>query len=291
MQHELMCGHCGTIFRGTDSQARKVAYEKQTVYCSQICRRAALNNKAKERATARALLAGKPPPGALIGPCKHCGKMFESKTAKLYCSMRCYTQSEQFRLMREENSKLTDEKKAKISETLRKGEIASCLECGAEFYQKPESASRKAKKFCGSPCYRSYLAKRFDRWIANPEGLALPQCYDEFLDREELACIITGCSWHGKHLTLHVNQAHGVTSDEFKRAAGFNLSTGVIAKSLAQAYSARNLVGVATQSDVEKLAALQLALAHPAINTRWSLEAREHRAKERALRTPRGERK
>lgn len=74
----------------------------------------------------------------------------------------------------------------------------------------------------------------FDRWVANPEGMALPQCYDEFLDREELACVVEGCDWKGKSLTLHMNQAHGVRADEFKRAAGFNLSTGVIAKPLAE---------------------------------------------------------
>lgn len=161
-----------------------------------------------------------------------------------------------------------------------------CLECGTEFYQKPPSKGRQARKFCSTTCYRAYLAKRFDRWIANPEGMALPQCYDEFLDREELACVVEGCYWKGRHLTLHMNQAHGVKADEFKRAAGFNLSTGVIAKPLAVALREREIIGVAAGMDDASRAAV-LALAQEAIAENpiryRSLEGREHAKKARAL--------
>jgi hypothetical protein len=67
----------------------------------------------------------------------------------------------------------------------------------------------------------------------------LPQNYDEFLDKAELPCLIDGCGWHGQWLTLHMNYAHGVRADEFKRAVGFNLTTGVVAKPLAEAMRGR----------------------------------------------------
>ena len=286
LRDNLECGHCGAKFKGSDSQARKVKYEKRVVYCSGTCRMAATSKKAQEQAIREGKKLRK---GVLAGPCKTCGKMFESRVDKMFCSMDCYMRSEQFREMRSKYWAPSDEVKAKISAKLKKGEDVPCLECGTDFYQKPPSKGHPARKFCSTTCYRSYLSKRFDRWVANPEGMALPQCYDEFLDREELACVVDGCDWRGKHLTLHMNQAHGVKADEFKRATGFNLKTGVIAKPLAEALRERQVIGVAANTDdAERAAARALsqeAIAANPIRYR-SLEGREHAKKARAMLGP-----
>ena len=68
-------------------------------------------------------------------------------------------------------------------------------QCGAKIKNR-----NYIKKFCSKDCRRLHYAERFDRWVANPETLALPQCYDEFLMQEELPCLIDGCEWKGKHL-------------------------------------------------------------------------------------------
>lgn len=230
IRDNLRCGHCEAIFKGSDSQARKVKYEKLIVYCSTVCRHAALKNK-----------FGKPLPNQ--GPCRTCGNVFFSKTAKKFCTLDCYIKSEQFIATSAavRAKAYSPESRAKNAETRKKGKFKPCLECGADVYEKPATP----RKFCSKPCHRAYMAKRFDRWIANPEGLALPQCYDEFLDRQELTCPIDGCSWHGQWLTLHVNRAHGLAAPEFKRAAGFNLSSGIISRPLAELLCARQDLGVA----------------------------------------------
>jgi len=224
----LTCGHCGCTFKGSDSQAWKVKYEKKTVYCSDACRHAAMRN-----------LYSKPLPNC--GPCPTCGKPFFSRLNKKFCSLDCYIKSPQFKELAHSAKPMTAEARERGRQKLLKGGMVYCMECGVEFYGKRSDS----RKFCSSTCYRSFMAKRFDRWIANPEGVALPQCYDEFLDQEELACLVEGCKWFGHHLTLHMNMAHGVRSDEFKRAAGFNLNTGVIAKPLAELMQSRPLQGVA----------------------------------------------
>lgn len=282
----LPCGHCAAIFQGSDSQAWKVKYEQRTVYCSDTCRGAALGKKAQEQAVRDGKQLRK---GVLAGPCKTCGKMFESRIDKMFCSMDCYIKSDQFREMQSKYWAPSEEVKARISAKLKKGEDVPCMECGTEFYQKRPSKGKPARKFCNTTCYRAYLAKRFDRWVANPESMALPQCYDEFLDREELACVVEGCEWKGNHLTLHMNQAHGVMADEFKRAMGFNLSTGVISKPLAEALRERIVVGVAAgMDDSARAAALVLsqeAIANNPIRYR-SLEGLEHAKKSRAMLGP-----
>ncbi len=290
IRDNLVCGHCHALFKGSDSQAWKVKYEKQNVYCSSVCRSAAAFLKARERT----IREGKTPrKGVLAGPCKTCGGMFESRKTKLFCSMDCYMKSKQFQDMLVENIKNLNPKcpelsaamRARIAAKNKKGHNVPCLECGTEFYQKRATKTRPVKRFCSTPCYRSYLAKRFDRWIANPEGLALPQCYDEFLDREELSCVVDGCDWHGQWLTLHMNQAHGVRAEEFKRAAGFNLNTGVVSRPLAQALRQRENAGVAV-NPYENALALALAARENGqnMNIRYkSLEGREHAKKARAM--------
>jgi len=202
--------------------------------------------------------------------------------------MKCYTSSEQFLEMKNKNinhMNSSDEIRNKAADKQKKGKVTLCIECENPFYQKRATKSRPAKKYCSTTCYRSYMAKRFDRWIANPEKMSLPQCYDEFLDREELTCVVEGCSWKGKHLTVHMNLKHGQKSDEFKRATGFNLSTGVVSKSLAQALRERECVGI-PPDEMAFLSELgHEAIANNPIRYR-SLEGREHANKSRALAGP-----
>jgi hypothetical protein len=157
---------------------------------------------------------------------------------------------------------------------MRTGKYVNCLDCGAQIYEKP-SCSRR---FCNQICYRSYRASRFDRHVGNPATIEGMQAYDEFLDQDELSCIVDGCEWHGRHLSLHVNFAHGITAEDFKMLAGFNLSSGIIAKPTAELYSARALTGVA-------LATYDAAQRSQAQKPRdyYSREASEHMMKARAI--------
>lgn len=264
IRDNLRCGHCEAVFKGSDSQARKVKYENRTVYCSAICRHASLKGKYL-----------KPLPNR--GPCLTCGKGFFSRKAKLFCTMECYLKSEQFAAMLAASrvKSMRPASRDKMVKALRRGKVVPCAECGAEIYQK---ASRP-RKFCSTPCYRAYMANRFDKWIANPEGVALPQCYDEFLDREVLTCPIDGCSWSGQFLTLHANLAHGLPSQEFKRAVGFNLHSGIISKPLAQLLCERAPVGVAIEPTAPKSTLSR-------IRSYQSKESKEHRRKARAIAGP-----
>lgn len=271
IRDNLRCGHCSSCFKGSDSQAWKVKYDKSTVYCSSICRTAAMRKKFSTPVPNR-------------GPCKTCGIPFSSRTAKIYCCLDCYVKSDQFKDMQSNYWAPSQEVKDKISATLKKGSDTPCIECGTVFYQQRASKSRPIKKFCGTGCYRSYMAKRFDRWIANPQTFALPQCYDEFLDKHELTCIVPGCEWHGQWLTMHMNQAHGVPSDEFKRAAGFNLGTGVIARPLAEAMRQREKTGVAILDEAHAVLSSGRQLGPAPLRYR-SLEGREHSKKSRSLYT------
>jgi hypothetical protein len=95
-----------------------------------------------------------------------------------------------------------------------------CAYCGND-------APRK-RKFCNDFCRRRYFAERFDRFIANPEDIALPQNFDEFLNRDELPCLIQGCDWVGVKLGQHINIAHGITQEKFKEMVGFNRTTALM---------------------------------------------------------------
>ena len=262
----LVCRHCGASFEGTRQQRK---HRSRGSYCSEACRLAAV----------RKLLCT-PVPNR--GPCPVCGEGFFSRSAKVYCSLACYNRSPQFQEMIRRNMEhnKSPEVRAKIAASLRSGAMVVCVECGREFYKK----RKLQRRFCSQTCYRSYFARRFDRWIANPEGMQLPQCYDEFLDGEELPCLVAGCGWRGKQLALHVNQAHGCRADEFKRAAGFNLNTGVVARPLAEVLRGRDLVGIARATEAERALALQAALAAPLVRDYRSFEGHEHRIKACQLR-------
>jgi len=156
----------------------------------------------------------------MYGPCPVCKEMFESKRQKIYCSYECYLKSDQFK---------------ELAAKQRTGTYEKCRECGKEFYKK-KGATRY---YCSRMCYRKYMAKRFDRWIASPEEIALPHNYDEFLTSEELPCLVKGCTWRGKWLSLHMNFAHGVKARDFKKMAGFNLQSGIISLPLYEQMCAR----------------------------------------------------
>lgn len=277
-RHNLFCGHCGARFLGTYHQKKHLKAGVAVPYCSDACRLSATRQR-----------QCKPIPR--LGPCPTCGKKFHSRrTDKKFCSMRCYTASEQFKEMLQKNRiKSAETRGDRLPGTTQTGRYVMCQECGVEIYEKKS----QKRRFCCRVCYRAFMAKRFDRWVANPESLALPQCYDEFLDREELPCLIDGCGWIGKHLTLHTNFAHGIKADEFKRAAGFNLGTGVISKDLAQAYQARDYQGVASWDEDSREAVRKQFLAAdltPSSLRYVSLEAREHFRKARIFLPPGPER-
>lgn len=275
---ELTCGHCKAVFIGNYKRHWKHQRGSPT-YCADACRLAASSQKAQAQAVREGKTLRK---GVLAGPCKKCGGMFESRIDKQFCSLDCYIASDQFREMQSQYWAPSDAVKAKIAETLRTGGTVPCLECGEHFYRKQSDATRR--KFCTKACYRSYMAKRFDRWVASPESMALPQCYDEFLDRDRLRCVVHGCDWEGLHLTTHMNQAHGLPAADFKRATGFNLSTGVIARPLAQAFQSRARRGVAVnQPDAESIALAHAAQSDDSYIRYVSREACEHQKKARAL--------
>lgn len=257
IQNNLVCAHCKAIFKGSESQAWKVKYERKLVCCSDACRTAHIRS-----------LLYKPVP--TCGPCPTCGQMFASRnTRKKFCSLDCYTQSEQFKNMRQEASQAARQKRTR-----------PCPECGRMFGDDRQTS--RGRKFCSTPCYRAWMAKRFDRWMANPETMMLPQSYDEFLDQEELRCLVDGCDWSGRNLSMHMNSAHGVRAREFKRAAGFNYKSGIISKPLAVLLGNRPLVGVGLEPPSRPPALdAQYQLSNP--HSYRSLEGSEHHRKTRAL--------
>lgn len=235
------CEWCDTEFRPLSFVHR---------YCSAPCSTAANNAKLK----------------CDCGPCPTCGNMFRSRTPKRYCSMDCYVKSDQFVAMRAENLK-------SVCPTI--GTPRKCKGCDCEYPR-----SRKAK-FCTNRCRRSYYTARFDRWIANPEAVALPQNFDEFLSRSVLSCPVDGCQWEGANLGNHVNTQHGITAREFKKLCGFNLKTGLVGTELSEAMSERNRRMIAE-------GILSVDASHLTDHQGWkkggyiSLEAKEHAKKTRA---------
>lgn len=254
----LICAYCNKTFKGSDHQAHKVKYSNQSVYCSKKCRHSAISNKFKKV-------------NSIYGPCPTCGEMFESKYEKIFCSLACYNASPEFKKMgrqncakgRETSSRKWDEKMKKV-----------CPVCGEEF-----RADVKHRKFCSRPCYRKFQANLFDAWIANPQKIEMPQCYDEFMLQGELPCLVEGCNWKGQHLSIHLNQAHGILAEDFKKTAGFNLTTGLVTPKLHKDLSERAKTGVAIDPDLQ-------GFVHESVDEKdqyRSREGAEHKAKARAL--------
>lgn len=264
----MTCGHCFAVFNATYKQHYSATASNRSSFCSSICREANLRAKFST-------------PVPMRGPCVGCGDSFQSRREAKFCGVKCYTGSKQFtEMLAESRAKAMGPVSiARRAEQARRGQGKPCLECGVNVYAKK---SERSKKYCSTTCYRSYMAKRFDRHIANPESLSLPQGYDAFLDRQELPCLVADCGWSGRHLSLHMNYAHGIKADEIKRAAGFNKSTGLVCKPLAQALQGRDRIGVAADMFLRQMGAEHLGAVGRVMGYK-SLEGAEHRAKARAL--------
>lgn len=267
MTSTVLCAGCGLPFEPSQRQLkrhRSEAGQHRKMSCSPSC-------TATIAASSRA--RGRP----LYGPCPTCGAMFESRYAKTYCTMRCYTASPAFKERQRAGSRAALLAKGCDLEPTQ----WACLQCGVERHDISKNEARK-RKFCSKSCRRTYFAERFDRWVASPQTLALPQAYDEFLDAEELPCLVDGCGWHGQLLSYHMNVAHGVPKDEFKEMAGFNKGTGVIGSAVRKKLESRDFSYLA---DVPEWGAYQdgRSLPHD-FRCTASLEGREHRHKSVALR-------
>jgi len=255
----LPCAHCAVKFTGTKRQVCSVKYESKPVYCSNVCRNAAKADKRKVAPT--------------HGPCPTCGEMFQSRRPKIFCSLGCYVKSPRFEEVREGARHKAEAGRDGREALYRETNTAKCLGCGEHFYAPP---ARK-KKFCKHSCYRAYMADRFDRWVASPEQIALPQNFDEFLAQSELPCLIDGCGWVGHSLSQHMNYTHGIPADEFKRAAGFNATTGVISTTLSDTLAASHA------QNGKALPRVPPTHARDFMTGYVSLERREHAKKSRAL--------
>ena len=119
---------------------------------------------------------------------------------------------------------------------MKSARVATCANCGKVIERKP-SLLRSEHPLCSKACYHDYRRKRFDRRIANPETLALPQDYDEFLSKDQLPCLVEGCGWVGQCLAAHMNHTHGIPRREFKKMAGFTLKRGVCTQAISEACS------------------------------------------------------
>ena len=214
--------------------------------------------------------------GPVRGPCPQCGHHFRSAHVKEFCSMKCLTNSAAWRARMQAQARTAIV--AQWGESSLDRRAVTCQQCGQVFFTKPADATKR--KYCSKTCYRQYMTARFDRWMANPQTLALPQAYDEFLVADELPCLIAGCSWRGKALGFHVNMAHGITARAFKQMAGFNISTGLVTPEVSQA-----------MSELKKLNPYWLGQLQPNMGkgtykgtgTYKSLESKEHGMKARVL--------
>ncbi len=264
----LKCAHCDCDFLSSRRQTKRARSTKgagHRFYCSLICQHAGAS-----------AIRRKPVP--LRGPCPSCGKEFRSRTKKVYCGMKCWTTSDKFQEMARQNAKkATAARVLQVTgEPLRPNFEFNCKECAKPHSVKP---SQEGRQFCNHTCYRLYFARRFDRWIADPQGLALPQAYDEFLTKHELPCLIEGCDWVGQNLSFHANMMHGITARQLKRAAGFNLGSGLVTPELSAKLRAHaigdNLID----------AARAVPASRGAINNYRSNEGREHAMKSALMRS------
>lgn len=254
----LTCAHCGAEFIGTRARYKRHRAGKN-VCCSDACAHALVG------ATHRT-------PVPVRGPCPTCGKQFESRIEKKFCSMDCYMTSPEYgKQLREANAGRVRRAGGNPDTG---GHECICLHCGKTWRV---SRLLKMRKFCSREHQRLHYAERFDRWIAAPGRIALPQAFDEFLTQEELPCLVDGCDWVGHNLSYHMNVTHGVQARDFKRAAGFNLKSGIISLPLQRIMRewqrSPNLIPMAPGG----------ILVTPEVRRYRSLEGKEHVAKGRAV--------
>lgn len=257
----IRCANCDSPFEASDSQAFRAYYQKSDVYCSPVCKSQGMGRKiSKQRAK-------KP---QMYGPCPTCKKKFPSKDHRVYCSLPCWLASPEFKAMLAENSK--------------KGNEAYKRKCEDERPICPVCKINKVKpgrKFCSKKCWRQSFAELFDYQIANPCTLEELQGFDEYLSQEELPCLVEGCDWKGKHLSVHLNHAHGIKAADFKRAVGFNLTTGLVAPEMKEKLGERPGNGMTKE---EFQARVRLANTGKNHSRYISKENKEHRQKYWALR-------
>jgi hypothetical protein len=242
--HVFECSMCGDAFESRDRNQLASARKGHRVFCTVKCRTRHVNRQRESRYE--------------CGPCPTCGNMFRTRSPdRKFCTLDCYTQSPGLL------ERLAAANALKAKEW-------KCHLCGKD-------VPRRKTKFCNDFCRREFFASRFDRFIANPEELALPQNYDEFLNRDELPCLIEGCSWVGVGLSQHVNWIHGIPPDKFKELAGFNATTALMGlagrkkrSEIMHELIAKGVI-VPGRADV-------LATAKPSRHTN-RLEGREHYAK------------
>lgn len=219
----------------------------------------------------------------ICGTCQQCSQNFVSMTNKKYCSMSCYLASPQFKAVLLNNALIINRKSreghtANPDERIKK----PCLHCGQAFFVKPKEI--KSHKYCSHVCYRAYMAERFDRWIASPQSIVLPQCYDEFLSQEALPCLIEGCNWVGDHLASHVNFAHGITAEKFKEMGGFNRASGLVTPQLSKYYSQRAKdLGLGNGPMLLECTIKRLKSGAKCIASSQRLEGKEHFRKAQAI--------
>lgn len=220
----LECAHCHCEFLASERQVRRARSKEfcGRVYCSSVCHTAGAAGQKKK-------------PYPFTGTCANCGKLFGSHKPKKYCSIECYSKSRDLAAELARNPpKVGSALAIKLTGMPPKPKVEyECLNCGLRWFGRPS----RPRRFCCHPCYRKYMAQRFDRWIANPQNIALPQSFDEFMTQDKLPCLIEGCGWEGRSLGRHVSYAHGIPAAEFKRAAGFNLRTGLVTQDLFEVFS------------------------------------------------------
>lgn len=268
---QITCDLCKKPFLGSYKQVRRQRVGECRAYCSKECRTKAKSGLSMEAIKSALTINGKLAP--LRGPCVKCGIMFHSVRIKEYCSLDCYYKSDKCKAIgRVSLHKATHAKYGDFPDTIK----AVCLNCKQE---RDEKWGRRNRKFCSKACQRKYYAARFDRWIANPESIALPQCYDEFLNNMTLPCLVSGCSWIGKHLSSHVNFVHGITANKFKELCGFNAGTGLVSMDVHESLSAR-----AQQWTEQPVNAFSSPFSFAARKTdEIRLEGKEHIKKARAM--------
>ena len=273
----LKCSHCGVDYWETSHSKIDNALKGHNTYCSKICFSADMKAFLKARPPwYKKLSVDKKYSIRDYGPCPVCGVMYRSRTPKKYCSMKCYISTEEFQTrIREQAPRANLARQIKAGLPPLDKEPKTCLNCGKLYL----AGRRRHAKYCSTTCYRLYQVGRFDRWIASPQTIALPQNYDEFLTERELQCLVEGCDWHGHFLTTHMNFAHGVQAREFKRAAGFNLGSGIVSLPLHELLCGRPHIKEAFKGVEHRYP------VNAQCKNYFSLEGREHSAKEAALRS------
>jgi hypothetical protein len=195
--------------------------------------------------------------------CLTCKKDFTSDRNKKFCCLDCYLNSDRYK---------------QIMASRKTGTEGQCLHCSLPVYSKKSYT----RKFCNSICYRQYKAARFDREVASVATLTQVNNFDEFLTREVLHCPIVGCGWSGDHLSMHMNQVHAIKAIDFKKMAGFNLTSGIISLPLKKHMQETS---VAAQT-IEYARAKRGNPDTSKQSDYHSMEEREARLKAKALRGP-----